>query len=55
MTQLNIWVIDKHKMIKFCILIKYIGHGDDGLVCEELLCELVEYKMLQGENPDLLG
>ncbi|HHK5536639.1 hypothetical protein ACT7C9_00145 [Bacillus cereus] len=24
------------------------------MVCEELLCELVEYKMLQGEKPDLL-
>ncbi|HHT7228402.1 TPA: hypothetical protein ACTZ5W_005771 [Bacillus cereus] len=24
------------------------------MICEELLCELAEYKMLQGENPDLL-
>ncbi|MGG0321855.1 hypothetical protein [Bacillus mycoides] len=24
------------------------------MICEELLCELAEYKMLQGETPDLL-
>ncbi|HDR3658816.1 hypothetical protein [Bacillus cereus] len=24
------------------------------MICEELLCELAEYKMLQGEKPDLL-
>ncbi|MEH7755170.1 hypothetical protein V7457_29475 [Bacillus toyonensis] len=24
------------------------------MVCEELLCELVEYQMLQGEKPNLL-
>ncbi|MBZ8126070.1 hypothetical protein [Bacillus thuringiensis] len=24
------------------------------MACEELLCELVEYKMLQGEKPNLL-
>ncbi|PEF61129.1 hypothetical protein [Bacillus cereus] len=24
------------------------------MICEELLCELAEYKMVQGDKPDLL-
>ncbi len=53
-TQLNIWVIQTHKIVLLRIQVIYNKDEVKQMVCEKLLQALIQFQVKQGGNPGTL-